>query len=231
MRVCLIVALLLVQGLAVAATDTQTPIYRTTDADGNVVFTDNPSAERPAEAVQLKPTNSMPMGAEKTRSAEGAEAVAPTSDFRGYTTLRITSPKDGVTLRDLHEPVAVKVRLSPSLQAGDQVRIIDNGEPLPGDAIAHADRGTHTLHAEVVDENGDVLIRSASITVYVHRTSVSGGRGGASGSGLGAFGHTAHTGEGSSYGGASHAGGAASAGSASSYGHTAAPASSLMPAH
>lgn len=219
MRACLIVILLLLQGLAVAA---GTTIYRTTDADGNVVFTDNPPQERPSKTVKLKPTNAVPMAAprsDKAASSDNAGTVKPA--FQGYTDLRITSPEDGATIRNPQKPVSVKVQLAPSLQPGDQLRILDNGESQQGTGMSNPERGSHTLQAEVVDKDGDILIRSASITVYVHRTSMSQQSGGASGSGASSFGAAAHAGGGARAGGAAGAGGAASAGSGASFGHAA----------
>ena len=55
-------ARLLILSLLLASTLASAQIYRTTDEDGNVIFTDRPPASEGSEveAVELNPTNTTP---------------------------------------------------------------------------------------------------------------------------------------------------------------------------
>ncbi|MDX1803194.1 MAG: DUF4124 domain-containing protein [Alcanivorax sp.] len=148
-------------------------IYRTTDEHGNIVFTDQPGQGQAAEAVKLKPTNTVP--GENTKALQDKlKAPLPQVKERAvsYQSVRITSPEDGASLRNPDKPVPVSVALVPKLQEDDQLVLYDNGVAQPDMTLDAPDRGTHFLKVKVLSKSGDVLISSDAIKVYVHRTSV-----------------------------------------------------------
>jgi hypothetical protein len=70
----------------------------------------------------------------------------------------------------------VTLALSPELQPGHQVRVYFDGSPrlVSSTSFQLTDvwRGVHNLQAEVVDETGNMLIRTQTNRFYVQQTTV-----------------------------------------------------------
>ncbi len=147
------------------------PLYRSVDADGNVIFTDVPPSQD-AQPLELPPVNVMepvkvPPPAPPTR-APAAAAIA-------YS-LAIVQPLPDTTIRDNRGALTVVVALQPGLQAGHQLTISVDGRPLARGAdtrvtLSGIERGSHRLTASVTDQGGNPVITSAPVTVHVKRTS------------------------------------------------------------
>ena len=162
-------------------------IYRTVDADGNVVFTDNPPDKKRAEEVKVGPTNTMDSPPPERRAEPRGDAPPepPPLPDTGYETVSITAPDAGANLRIPQDnPIRVQVSLLPSLKSGHQLVILDNGTPLEGTVMDFPNPGEHTLVAQVRDRQGEVLIESEPVLFYVMRTTAdSGGQGQGEGKG------------------------------------------------
>jgi len=161
-------------------------IYRTTDAQGNVVFTDNP--DRGGEQVELAPLTVVPSSGEVRRGeaaprleASGAAAAtgSPGQPFMPYDSFRILSPS--------HEQafpvgaagnVPVELGIQPELREDHRVRLLVDGQvsqtAMHTNAfmVANMNPGEHVLQAELLDGSGAVRHRSSPVTIYVHRASV-----------------------------------------------------------
>ncbi|MFO8045721.1 MAG: DUF4124 domain-containing protein [Halomonas sp.] len=159
-------------------------IYRTTDAQGNVVFTDNP--ERGGEQVELAPVTVVPATGEVRTGQpalrdEGSEAAAgsPGQPFMPYDSFRILSPS--------HEQafpvgsagnVPVELGIQPELREDHRVRLLVDGRVsqtamhTTAFVVANMNPGEHVLQAELLDGSGAVRHRSSPVTIYVHRASV-----------------------------------------------------------
>jgi hypothetical protein len=106
----------------------------------------------------------------------GAPVTAPAP----YQQLLLTEPLDQTTLRDNGGDVTVRVELSPPLQLAHRHRLkllIDGRlRTLPGGELSlvlkNLDRGTHVIVALVVDQGNTELMRSAPVTIYLHRRSL-----------------------------------------------------------
>ena len=198
-------------------------IYRTLDADGNVVFTDNPPDKERAEEVKVGPTNTMDSPPMERRAEPRGDAPPepPPLPDSGYRAVSITAPDAGANLRIPQDnPIQIQVSLSPSLKSGHRLVILDNGTPLEGTAMDFPNPGEHTLIAQVRDSQGEVLIESEPVLFYVMRTTADsgGGQGGGKGSAFPTFGGRAErggsatTGSGADRGAGADRGGAASVG-------------------
>lgn len=156
-------------------------IYKRVDADGNVHFSDSPM---PGGAeIKVKPLPTMPMPKAmppETRPQKPASTGASddAQDSGAYRAVSITSPTNGITLRQDADPLTVTVSVEPGLKQGHAVQALMDGA-LRGDpstsgsiTINGISRGAHQITARVVDENGAPILTSEPVTIYMHRTSV-----------------------------------------------------------
>ena len=197
-------------------------IYRSVDANGNVVFTDQPPENGEAEEVELRELNTVP--GEKMRTVlDSAEDDLEGADDEGYTRLVIISPGHEATVRNPQSAVQVAVEIEPALKAGDTMVLYDNGVEQPGMELEWPDRGVHTLIVKVLDEDGEVKISSPAIEFYIHRSSVGDFRDRSGG-------YPTNAGSAASPGGAASQGAGASTNGGVSVGGAAKPARPIRPA-
>jgi hypothetical protein len=162
---------------ALLACSAQAEVYRTVGPDGSVTFTDQPV--QGAEPVNLPPVSTYP--APRPAAVEpDVQAESETDAAQPYTRFFIASPAAEATIRDNQGNVPMRVQLVPPLQAERGHRIqfmvdgVDQGEPgtETGITFQSLDRGSHTLSARILDENGATLETTGPVTVFVLRASV-----------------------------------------------------------
>ncbi len=149
--------------------------YRWVDEDGVVHYSDRP---RPgAEQVDLPRRPPRP-SAPAPRAGSAApvdEAVEDEAPFR-YESLSVASPGAEETLWNIEGILNVSLDLKPALQPGHQVRVYFDGEQrqVQGTSfqIEEVWRGVHNIQAEVVDQNGELLIRSRTNRFYVQQNTI-----------------------------------------------------------
>jgi len=160
-------------------------VYKSVDAQGNVVYTDEPGGD--AKPVKLPPLSTVPAPRYKssTQPTTQSSAELEQSAATNYQQISIVSPTQDATLRDNTGAVPVNVVLEPELNsvAGHRYRYYLDGQaqgkPTESDQISFAnlDRGSHTVEAAVVDSAGQELIRSSSVQFFLHRQSINFPRG------------------------------------------------------
>ncbi|AHE67160.1 DUF4124 domain-containing protein [Legionella oakridgensis] len=149
-------------------------IYKWTDSNGNVYFSDKPHPG--AEKIELPEvqTFSSPAPSSESSAAMQQEAIEASTDYA----MTILAPKDQETIRNNQGYVAVNVQLEPSLKANDKLQIIFDGKALGKPqattvfALQNINRGSHTIAVQLVNEQGDVLKTSPSVTIFMHRPRV-----------------------------------------------------------
>ena len=150
-------------------------IYRWTDADGNLFFSDTPhdGAEK-IEVGEIMTVPSQPVTQSSERETEKPKAV-------NYDSVTITSPANEQTFRNNESAVVrVSVTLIPPLQVrfGHMVQLLVNGQSTgdPGRrlsfSLTEVERGAHQLQAVVVGADGNVIERSPVSRFFVHKPSV-----------------------------------------------------------
>lgn len=155
----------------------QSSIYRTTDENGNVVFTDAPPAnnKQSIERIDNPHINSMPppvqVEAPDATGADSSEA-AP-----GYT-VEITAPANETTIPNGPGNFSVTARVAPALEGDQSLQLFMDGAPR-GDPqrnarwnLTNVFRGQHDLTVAVLDGSGETLAMSDPVRVYVFRPSV-----------------------------------------------------------
>ncbi|WP_111415476.1 DUF4124 domain-containing protein [Billgrantia lactosivorans] len=161
-----------------------TTVYRTTDAQGKVIFTDDP--ERGGEPVELAPLTVIPSRSEAGQGeparVEGLaprRGEAPGQPFMPYDTFRIRSPEPGADLPASDAGnLQVELAIEPELRPDHSVRLLVDGRvsqtPMHTRAfmLSDLDRGEYVLQAELLDAQGQVRHRSPPVTLYVQRANV-----------------------------------------------------------
>lgn len=153
-------------------------IYQSVDAQGNVVYSDQPSAH--AQTVNL-PQNTpptIPTAPPPSQNAPTLLNALPTTqpnDVTVYKTLSITSPVNEQTIWDNSGNVSISVNVEPALAANDTIELMLDGQVFASSqsnasfSITGVDRGTHVLQVRIVNKDQKVVKVSNVITIYLHK--------------------------------------------------------------
>ena len=158
-----------------AADNALAQAYTWTDDNGVVHYSDRP--EPGAKRINLPESKIVRAAASPSRTATEADSAeaAPEQPFR-YESLEVVAPSPEETLWNIDGVLSVSLALSPALQPGHQVRIYFDGEPrvVSGTSFQMEEvyRGVHNIQAEILDEAGEMKIRSLPNRFYVQQTSV-----------------------------------------------------------
>lgn len=162
--------------LALFAADTAfAQAYTWTDENGVVHYSDRPQPG--AKRINLPESRIVraPAATERADSSSDPAGAAPEQPFR-YESLEVVAPAPEETLWNIDGVLSVSLALSPALQPGHQVRVYFDGTPsvVPGTSFQLEDvhRGVHNVQAEILDEAGNMKIRSLPNRFYVQQTSV-----------------------------------------------------------
>jgi hypothetical protein len=177
-RACIGFVLVLAAGMALAQA------YRWVDENGVVHYSDRPQAGAEEVELETAPAIDMPVPRRTIapRRAASADGDRDSASAVGYETLEIASPAAEETLWNLGGVLNVSLNLQPALQQGHQLRVYFDGTAQAVDStqfqLQEVYRGVHNLQAEVLDENGQLLIRSQPSRFYVQQTTIINPRGG-----------------------------------------------------
>lgn len=175
-------------------------IYKYTDEEGNVHFTDKPisGAKKIKEnkpSVAPAPKSSFnPSSTKKPRTRTTVKVFKmevreqpkqkPKPKAKRYKSIKIVSPEHDQAYRSNNGDVEIVYSISPPLQTKfkHKIKLVFDGKKLPGQwesstiSLTNLDRGTHTISAIVVDKKGKKLIQSSTTTFHLLRHSVLLGR-------------------------------------------------------
>jgi Domain of unknown function (DUF4124) len=159
---------------ALLATQAAAQIYKTTDADGNVVFTDKPPAgSSNTESVDLQHTNTAPPPPNIAPLAPPSkETEEPASEA---VEVSITSPANETTIPMGGGIFDVIAGAAPGVGPGQTLQLVMDGEPQgPPQTgtlwrLENVFRGAHDLTVELRDSDGSIVATSESVRVYVLR--------------------------------------------------------------
>jgi hypothetical protein len=141
-------------------------VYKWTDADGKVQYSDRPVTGAETLAVPLK----------KAQHARG-EAAKPSAASQPspgpYDQFSIVSPDPEATLRQTEGNVQVSLVLNPALMEGHHIQLVVDGNPLTGEVpgtqvvINGLPFGSHQLEARILDATGAQVANSSSISFHL----------------------------------------------------------------
>ena len=154
-----------------ASTLAAAPVFKTTDEQGRVTYTDTPFADKPAVEAQLRPINQINTAVLPDKDGTVTESAA----LSGYSSIAIVAPEADTIISYEQGNIIIQLALTPELQRGHVVQFYLDGKPYrkPVAATSYAvtkpERGTHTVSASVVAADGAVIASSAPVTVHVQR--------------------------------------------------------------
>ena len=150
--------------------------YKWTDENGVVHYSDRPQPG--AEEVLLPQSETRGRSTEPNVSRradpedEREEREAPFS----YQSFEVANPGPEETLWNIEGVLSVSLDLQPGLQPGHQIRVYFDGQPrmVNGTSfqIQEVWRGEHNIQAEVLDERGQLMIRSQTNRFYVQQNTI-----------------------------------------------------------
>ena len=162
--------------LAQAHTTIAQQVYKVTDADGNVTFTDTPP--RSNDATVEEHSVHAPNTAKPTETTRAPAAPVEAEEPIRYDT-QIVTPADSATIPMGPGNFSVQVSLSPRLEAGENLLLLMDGEPVgtpqrtPNWQLSNVYRGEHRLQVLRINDEGAELDASDISTVFVMRPIVS----------------------------------------------------------
>lgn len=168
--------LLLLVLLALPLAGAAQTVYRTTDAQGNTVFTDKPPPGATAtQPVEIPPTNT---STPTKMPATPAQAAAPVEEPEEETySVAIVDPVNETSIPMGPGSFSVSANVDPALAPGYRLQLSIDGTPHGGPQVdaswqlMYVYRGRHDLTVSVVDSANAVVAVSNPVTVYVHRPS------------------------------------------------------------
>lgn len=155
-------------------------VYKWTDKNGEIHFSDQPKAG--AEKMHLKELQTidsadpgMGLSPDATTPPPPSTLKSPASSDHVYTVLKISQPMLDQVIRNNDGVVIVQVTLDPQLFEGDKVQIVFDsqamGEPQASTSLSLSNvvRGTHTVAARIVDSGGNTIAESDGVTFNMQR--------------------------------------------------------------
>jgi hypothetical protein len=170
MRILLLATLLLLPQLGIAQ------IYKSTDAQGNITYSDTPPASGPSEQVKLRETNSTPAPEMVESAPIPTDSVAETEDSTNYS-VSISSPANETTIPMGPGNISIGASVDPGLSQGSLLQLYVDGSPSGNPqsssnwALTNVFRGAHDLKVVLVGNKDEQLAESESVRVYVLRPS------------------------------------------------------------
>ncbi|MFL1454342.1 DUF4124 domain-containing protein [Marinobacter sp. GN3S48] len=150
-------------------------VYRNVDAQGNVIFSDEPSDG--AEEVRVKPVTTVTLP--KPADVQEPEKLRQVAEEEGsaYSSVRIVAPNDDEAFHSGSGDVAFRVTSNPGLKEGHRYEVTLDGQPVgqtTSDTVTvrNVFRGTHDAGVNIIDKNGVQVKTGESISFTIHRPSV-----------------------------------------------------------
>ena len=146
-------------------------LYKGLDEEGNVVYSDTPFDNakeiKPPPLSVTKPIKVKP----KVTLKETGEEASPGTN---YTRFNIVSPTNNQTIRNVPN-LTVNLKIKPDLDVirGDNIWLFFDGKPLVKNSrslsipIGRANRGAHTVQAQLRSKTGKIIRSSNTITIHV----------------------------------------------------------------
>lgn len=163
-------------------TATATPIYKVTDNNGRVIFTDRPNQYQDTASditsISTSPTSATtPTYTPAPTSSHHTSATANHQNSQTAKRYQLTfiSPSEPTPYRRPAQNIDVQLSVTPSLDANDTVQILLDGQPISQGLTAsiptlELNPGEHTLTAQIIshgDDHPTSTLSQVNQTIYV----------------------------------------------------------------
>lgn len=144
-------------------------VYKKVDENGNLIFSDTPMEDSEKLDVQPVPTMKLP----KARPNALQPKEKPTQF--AYKSIIITEPQADQHFINNQGRVSVTVQVEPKLHPKHQLQLLFNGVKRAGPSatttfeFSNLDRGSYSATAQVVDDKGNVITSSPTISFHIQR--------------------------------------------------------------
>ena len=150
--------------------------YTWVDDDGVVHYSDRPEPGSKRIELPKSETPRRPVAAPGSTAATASDEEPQGAEPFAYETLEVATPAPEETLWNIEGVLNVSLALSPALQPGHQVRVYfdGNARTVSGTSfrVEEVYRGVHNIQAEVLDETGNLMIRSLPNRFYVQQNTI-----------------------------------------------------------
>lgn len=162
-------SLFLLLALSLSIFSAHAEIYRWVDAQGRVMYGDDPPSKSKAKRVAL-PTLTIADGFVPHQTEQ--KPAQPQEEDEAYSDFKITSPESGETVRANGGNLTVTIGLKPKLKAGDGVTLyLDSKQIASGSSLSfpltELERGNHTVFAVLNDASGNIIQNTEAVTFSV----------------------------------------------------------------
>lgn len=151
-------------------------VFKTRDANGNPVFSDQAGEDAEEVKVDAPQTFTAPP---QPRFSLDEPAEEEVTTGPAYERLEILSPEHDSAFRNNAGNITVQMAVSPPLQANHVLEVLIDGRVAKSQKSAapalveNVDRGTHQFQLRIVEEeSGETLQSSKSVTATLQRISV-----------------------------------------------------------
>lgn len=159
-------------------------IYINKTKDGSIEYSDTPT--QTSKKIEIpsvssitvpKPTTTIaPTQSPATETNDDEDVTEPSSNANTYSKFEIISPKNGGTIQN--QPVIpVDMVIEPNMLPGDKIQLMLDNTPVGTPTatsyqeIGLVERGEHSLYAVIKNNKDQVIKKSSTITIHVHRNS------------------------------------------------------------
>lgn len=154
-------------------------VYKSTDAQGNTIFTDSPTPDSQKIEIQPAQTYNLPPRQEEAQEPNESNDLPTDTHYK----VKILSPENKHTFStDIHS-FTLSLSVDPALKDNDKIQVLLNATPLNSlydtteitvTPDVRLSRGSYQIQARVVSENDPSKIKgeSGTVTVYQFRKSI-----------------------------------------------------------
>lgn len=150
--------------------------YKWTDAKGVVHYTDKPRQD--AEVLTLPDEPPAPQAAAYSSQGSDTEDGEDVGTGTGYSKFSIASPEQNETIRSNEGIVNFSFFITPALDAGHKIAVTLDGQKLKDKlsstqfSLKDLQRGSHTLKADIVDDQGQTLASTNAVSFHLRKHSI-----------------------------------------------------------
>lgn len=157
-------------------------IYVNKTNDGGIEYSDTPTQQSTKVEISTESSITVPKAAVTSeqqpiaKNSVDEDENQPTSNSATYTKFDIVSPKNESTMQN--QPVIpVEMVIEPNMLPGDKIQLMLDNNPVGTPTatsyqeIGLVERGTHSLYAVIKNNKDQVIKKSSTVTIYVHRNS------------------------------------------------------------